>query len=45
MAREKRESQRLQRMERSAAELEAWLLDLIRSGLGRVEKQRIVRQE
>ncbi|TGE25165.1 SWIM zinc finger family protein [Hymenobacter aquaticus] len=38
-AREKREAQRLQRMSRSAAELEAWLVDLIRSGLGSLEKQ------
>jgi len=38
-AREKRESQRLQRMTRSAAELEAWLLDLVRTGLASLEKQ------
>lgn len=38
-AREKREAQRLQRMTTSAAEFEAWLLDLMRTGLVSLEKQ------
>ncbi|TGE28556.1 SWIM zinc finger family protein [Hymenobacter metallicola] len=38
-ARQKREAQRLERMQRSAEELEIWLLDIIRNGLASLDKQ------
>lgn len=38
-SRAKREGQRLERMTRSAQELEAWLLDLMRAGLASLDKQ------
>ncbi|UOQ77330.1 hypothetical protein MUN84_00965 [Hymenobacter sp. 5516J-16] len=39
LARQKREAQRLVRMQRGAEELEIWLLDLIRAGLAATESQ------
>ncbi|TGD80216.1 SWIM zinc finger family protein [Hymenobacter wooponensis] len=39
LARKKRESQRLSRMQQGAAELETWLVDLMRAGLAATESQ------
>ncbi|GGG49943.1 SWIM zinc finger family protein [Hymenobacter glacieicola] len=39
LARQKREAQRLARMQRGAEELETWLLDLVRAGLAATESQ------
>ncbi|UOQ51713.1 SWIM zinc finger family protein [Hymenobacter cellulosivorans] len=37
-ARQKRESQRLERMQRGVQELEVWLIDVVRNGLARVDR-------